>query len=403
MKRRKTMAAMSSRERMLAVLNYQETDRIPLLFHTFGFNAPGRLAWSNGFEQAKTWLSLDVDAWVTMTFRGFWPAGLVTREWEESPAHERWPVMIKEYDTPAGVFRQEVRRTDDWVSDEWPLHRHGQPHIDLLDDYNVARYRRCPVLTEQDLEKLRYILLGFTNETVGALRREAEATGRTARQMGVLFAAFGADGIADVAIWLCGVEPLIFMSMDNPRLFEGLLDLLEEYEKQVLEVMLDTPVDLVLRRGYYEGTAFWSPLLYREHFMPRLKRTVDIVHDAGRHIAYTMSMGCMPLLDSCIETGYDAHFLLDPVPLGQRIDLSAVKAAFDKKIAVIGGLNEPITMEQGTPEQIRAEVHETVRKLGSGGGLALSPAEALVQSTPWESVLTVIDAWKEVRDYGREA
>jgi len=392
------MPAMTSRERMRAVLDYKETDRIPLLFHTFGFNAPGDLAWSNGFEQAKTWLSLDVDAWVTMTFRGFWPRGLVTRQWEESPAGERWPVMIKEYDTPAGVFRQEVRRTDDWTSAEWPLHKIGQPHIDLFDDYNVARYKRCPVRSEQDLEKLRHIMMGFPDETVSGLRHEAERTGREAREMGVLFAAFGADGIADAATWLCGVEPLIFMSMDNPPLFKGLLDLLEEYENRTLAVIMDTPVDLVLRRGYYEGTSLWSPSLYREHFMPRLKKAVDIVHDAGRHIAYTMSVGCMPLLDSFVETGYDAHFLLDPIPPGQPIDLAAVKVAFDKKIAVIGGLNEPITMEQGSPEQIRAEVHEAVRMLGSGGGLALSPAEAIVQSTPWESVLTVIDAWKEVRD-----
>jgi hypothetical protein len=40
-----------------------------------------------------------------------------------------------------------------------------------------------------------------------------------------------------------------------------------------------------------------------------------------------------------------------------------------------------------------------VRLLGLNGGLALSPAEGIFLSTPWESIETLIEAWQEVRDY----
>ncbi|GAG29960.1 unnamed protein product, partial [marine sediment metagenome] len=59
----------------------------------------------------------------------------------------------------------------------------------------------------------------------------------------------------------------------------------------------------------------------------------------------------------------------------------------------------PITLGRGTREQIRQEVFDAVQILGPGGGLALTPAEAIYASTPWASVEAVIDAWKEVRDY----
>jgi len=124
-----------------------------------------------------------------------------------------------------------------------------------------------------------------------------------------------------------------------------------------------------------------------------------MVHQADRFMGYTMSVGLMPLLDTFVEVGYDVHNLLDPIPQGVRVDLSLVKAKLNKRIAVIGGLNAPITLERGTREEIRSEVFDAVRLLGPGGGLALTPAEAIFASTPWENIQHLIAAWKEVREY----
>ena len=124
-----------------------------------------------------------------------------------------------------------------------------------------------------------------------------------------------------------------------------------------------------------------------------------MTHQADRLMSYTMSIGCMPLLDIFAEMGYDAHYLLDPIPGGAHIDLAKVKSVFENKIAIVGGLNAPITLEHGTPEEIRQEVFDSVGALGSGGGFALMAAEALFPNTPWESIETLIAAWKEVRDY----
>ena len=107
----------------------------------------------------------------------------------------------------------------------------------------------------------------------------------------------------------------------------------------------------------------------------------------------------MPLLDSFLEAGYDVHHLMDPIAGGGPVDLRAVKSRFDGKIAIIGGLNEHITLERGTRQEIRQEVFDAVEMLGAGGGLALSPAEGIFASTPWESIEILIEAWKEVRDY----
>jgi len=154
-----------------------------------------------------------------------------------------------------------------------------------------------------------------------------------------------------------------------------------------------------MRRGYYEGACFWSPDLYRRFSLPRIQQLAQLVHQGGRLMGYVMSVGFMPLLDAFVEAGYDAHYLLDPIPGGTRVDLAKVKSTLDKRIAIIGGLNEPITLERGGREEIRREVFDSVQTLGPGGGLALSPAEAIMASTPWKSIEILIEAWKEVRDY----
>lgn len=392
------MEQLSSRERLRLVLRYQEPDHVPLLFKTFGFEPPPAFRWSNAIEEARAWLSAGVDAWLDVRVPMRFHPDVRVRQRLETPKDRPWPVAIKEYETPAGVFRQEVYRTDDWVSPDWPMHRDGSGGLDLFDDYNVARYRSPPIEVEKDLEKLRYLLHPLSGGALSDFRERTAATARQAQELGVLLVGHGSSG-TDAAIWLCGVDKLLFMAMDRPDMFSALLDIIHEWDKRNVEVLLDTSVDLIMRRGYYEGSSFWSPALYRKFFLPRIKELADMAHQADRFMGYTMSVGFMPLLDTLVEIAYDAHYLLDPVSGGGRVDLAKVKSVLNGKIAVIGGLNAPITLGRGTREQIRQEVFDAVQMLGSGGGLALTPAEAIYASTPWDSVAAVIDAWKEVRDY----
>jgi uroporphyrinogen-III decarboxylase len=153
---------------------------------------------------------------------------------------------------------------------------------------------------------------------------------------------------------------------------------------------------MVIRRGYYEGTSFWSPALFRRFFAPRIRELADLTHNAGRFLGYTMSVGYSALLEDLAEIGYDAHYLLDPIWQGRHIDLSRVRQAFAGKVAVIGGLNEPVTLEFGSREDIRQEARNAIGQLGPDG-LALTPAEAIMASTPWTAIETLIEAWREMR------
>ena len=104
-------------------------------------------------------------------------------------------------------------------------------------------------------------------------------------------------------------------------------------------------------------------------------------------------------MDAFVDIGYDTHIYIDPVMGGASVDLRKVKSAFEKKIAVIGGVNSAVTLERGSRDAIRHEVFEAVETLGPGGGLVLTPVDCISASTPWVNIEILIDAWKEIRNY----
>ena len=180
------MPQMTSRERLMSAMRYQEPDHVPLLFNVFGFQPPEGLAWSNEYEEAQRWLSLGVDATLRHDAQtGFHPDVQVC-SWEEQVPGEQWPLMVKEYQTPAGPIRQEVFRTEDWISPEWPAHKNGSREVQLTDDYNVVRSRRFPVETEEDVERIRYLLWPPTGEAIARYRERALEVSRQAQELGVL-------------------------------------------------------------------------------------------------------------------------------------------------------------------------------------------------------------------------
>ncbi len=385
---------MTSRERMLMAMSCGQADRVPLHFRLFGFQPPAHMAWTNEAERIERWASVGADTTVGIHATWSMHPDVTVRNWREEPtADEPYALVCKEYDTPAGVLRHVVREAGDsfqpgvaWHVDE----------VQLFDDYNVPRAKEHAVTCREDLAKLRYLLADPSAEEVAAFRERAKQMRELSQAHGVLMDGWGCCGV-DAAIWLCGVEGAVLMAVDQPEVFGELIDILHAADKRSCRMLLDEGVDLVVRRGWYEGTHFWSPELYRRFFAPCVRELTDMAHQAGAKFACTMSAGVMALLDDFLDIGFDVLYHVDPVQGGA--DLAEVKRKLGGRIAVLGGVNSAITLGRGSRDDIRQAVFESVDVLGPGGGFVLSPVDCLFESTPWEAVETLIEAWREVCDY----
>ena len=370
-----------------------QPDRVPLHFRLFGFTPPPELAWADGFEQVLRWADLGVDDILGVGAPTGMHPDVQTRSWREEPTAEMpYPLLCKEYDTPAGVLRHVVRKAGRELADD-EVH---DDEVFLMDDYNVPRAVEHAVTSAEDIPKLQYLLAEPSADELAEAKQQAATTKAFADKHGVLVDGWG-SAMVDAVVWLCGVEGAVLMAVDQPNVFEELLDVLHAWDKRRCEFILDQGVDVLVRRGWYEGTHFWSPELFRRFFAPRAKELIDIAHQADAMFGWTMSVGIMALLDDFKSLGLDVLYHVDPVQGGA--DLRVVKDTLADQVATLGGMNSAITLGRGSRDEIRQAVFEAVEILGAGGGFILSPVDCLFPDTPWEAVQTVIEAWSEVCDY----
>ncbi|MBC8458270.1 MAG: hypothetical protein H8D67_09775 [Deltaproteobacteria bacterium] len=395
---------LSSRERMLEAIEHRETDYVPCCFMIFGAL---RDKCKDRYEFVQKQLALGLDATVDLPMlplrvtsdhsdvRGlpvsFHPR-IKIKEWREEREGERYPILYKEYHTPGGILSTAVNQTDDWP--------HGD-HVPFLDDYLVPRSRKYLVENQKDLEALRYLLPPPTAEDIQSFRTQSKEAKKFAAKHGLLVTGGWGVGI-EAAGWLCGLQNTILLAMDKPAFVEELAELLYDWNRQRMEIFLDEGVDLFIRRGWYEGTDFWSPRLYRQFILPSLAEEIQLAHQAGAKFGYIMTSGSMPLLDMFADVGLDVLIGVDPVQ-GQDTDLAVMKQKLSGKVCLWGGVNGFVTVEMGSKAEVKEAVHTAIKTLAPGGGFILSPVDNIRDTSQhtWENVMTMLEAWKEVREYSQ--
>jgi len=173
-------------------------------------------------------------------------------------------------------------------------------------------------------------------------------------------------GCCDVVAWLMGFENMIVLTAEQPDFMHALLEIVAQWNRRRLEVLLEAGIDLYLKRIFYECTDFWSPRLYREFLQPILKADVELAHQAGVKVGGMMTTGTLPLVDALVEAGLDVLIGIDPLVTG----LTAIKDKTRGRIALWGGVNGYRTVEQDSEAKVRMEVAQAMEKLSPAADLS---------------------------------
>ncbi len=297
-------------------------------------------------------------------------------------AGEEWPILVKEYRTPGGTMRTEVRQTPDW--------RWGD-HVPFLDDYLEPRTRKFLVEEPRDLDGLRYLLVPPTAAEVAAFHAEAVAGKDLAARHGLLVA--GGWGVgADLVGWVSGLERMVFAAYDRPGFLRALLEIIATWNRAREEVVLAEGIDLFIKRAWYENCDFWTPTAWREFVFPVLKADVETAHRHGARFGYVITASCMPLLEMLAEAGVDAVIGVDPA----RWDMEAAARRLGGRVCLWGGVNGHLSVEHGTADEVRGEVLRAMEVLGPTRGFILSPVDNVREDTAVAraNAAALIDEWR---------
>lgn len=385
------MTPMSSKERLLAAIEHRPVDRVPLCFEGVCHGSVVYLdrLFPDPFARARYYLDLGVDHALQLTPPFFASSDFEVRQREEHPAGEPVPLLVKEYLTPSGTLRQVVRRTGDYP--------HAQ--VPIFSDHHIppGRTREYLVAQEADLEALEVILRPPGKEELAVFRDQAREARRFCDQNGVLLAG-GYPGVGDPLMWMSGVEPVLLAGLENPSFLEAYVAIVARWNLGIAELLIDAGVDVVVRRGWYESTDFWSPDLYRRFLFDPLRQEVRSAHQAGVKLSYVMNSGAMPLLPLFRELGFDILANIDPQ--APKMDLAELKAQIGDCICLCGGVNNTHVLEEGSEEDVERAVQEALCALAPGSGFILAPGDSvgfvdgLDQQIAERNVLAMIAAWK---------
>ena len=401
---------MTSKDRILAAINGAAPDHVPLTTWCFGFTAPAHLRLETDGRAVEHWYSMRMEHLHTLPepwtleddfrrVRAWLDLGIddildVSVPWSVD-AEVTWqdavlpgPVLERCYQTPAGPLRHAVRQTGEDQGPGWVV----QPdHVPLIEDMNIPRAVEHAVSSPADVPVVEHVYAPPDTEARAWFNPRMARVQAFADEAGVVVQAWSAFGM-DAAVWLAGTEGAILLAIDAPDAFGQLVETIGRTDLARTELAAAHPgVDLIVQRGWYSSTDFWSPGLFDQYVYPHVRDVAAVAHKHGKKFAYVMTTGVATLGPRLADAGVDVLYFVDPVQ--DTIALEQARDLLADRMTLVGGINSlDLT---GDAQTIRDKVRRAVDVLGPTNRFILHPIDAIFPDTPWEGVEAMIEAWKE--------
>ena len=409
---------MTSLERIVAAWTGKKGDHVPLTTWAFGLNPPADLQWETDGVKREFWYSMRLEhihtlpqpwtleddfrrvaAWQSIGVDDILDVSVpwssdpeVTWKDSSSPAGQMdptRPVLVRDYVTPSGPLRHAVRRTDEEQGRGWVV----QPdHVPLIEDMNIPRGLKHIVGEPGDVDAMKHLYRAPDEEAREWFLRRMEEVKAFAVQNAVPVQAWAGFGM-DAIMWFTGVEGAILLAMDDPAAFGRLMDVITAADLGRAELAASTAgVDMVVARGWYSSTEFWSPDLFDTFVFPYIETLARATHAHGKPFGYVMTTGVETLGPRLADAGVDVLYFVDPVQ--DTITLERARELLSDRMTIVGAVNT-VSLQSDTPDQVRDNVRRAMDVLGPTNRFILHPVDALFPDTPWAAVEAMIEAWKE--------
>ncbi len=381
---------MSGRDRVLAAINHEEPDRVPIVIGAS--NATGmKLAPYLGIKRL---LGLDgPDRYIYD-----WPElGTIL---PDEPVLERLHADVR------GVF-------DSFPADTIARNRARAAHSPFIDDWGSGQVEIEDGMWYPAVHPMA------DATTIDAIERypwpDMDDPSRVAhlRDEAALLAADGRYAILatpwllfpfERAFAMQGLEPFLMNLAVEPDFAEALLRAIAARCKTLMGHVLDALGDDVdmIKIGDDLGTEqslLMSPAMYRRILKPIHADYIAFIRERTRAKVFFHTDGdVFDLLDDFVEIGVD---ILNPVQSGSGKlgNLAEVKRRYGTRLAFCGAIDTQHVLPNGTPEEVRAEVRRAIATLAPGGGYLLAAVHTIMNEVPPENVLAMADAAVEFGRY----
>jgi uroporphyrinogen decarboxylase len=404
---------MTSRQRVLAALNHEQPDRVPIDFG--GHRSSGIAAMA--YRKLRQALGLPerpirvydpiqqlaiIDEDVLDRFgvdtielgRGF---AVEDKYWSDWTLPDGSPCIMPVWAAPE-------REPGRWVLRSTS----GRVIAQMPDGAIYFEQTHWPFLDEDDLDRLPEALAECMWTAIasppgpiaagedGGRALAAGAKALRQRTDRAIVALFGGN-LLEIGQFLYRIDNFLMLLAGDPDRAEAFLDRVVALHLANLERFLGLVgpyVDIILfgdDLGTQNGPQI-STAMYRRFFKPRhalmWRRAKEL---AGVKVELHCCGGVRPLLPDLIDAGLDA---INPVQISCKgMDAAGLKADFGDRLTLWGGgCDTHHILAHGTPDEIRRHVNRQVAILSPGGGFVFQQVHNVLADVPPENVIAMLDA-----------
>ncbi len=376
---------MTGRERILAALNFQQPDRLPMDVGSARFTgmvkgAYERLRYRLGYGDPPAILDR-MQQVAAVDERILERLGVDVRAFAQNPPDRGGDVEL-----PGCQYRDEwgvVRRKPEGVH---YYELAGSPLAGAIDSGTIARHR-WPDPGDPGITR------GLRDEAC-RLRATGHAVMYNAR-----------FNLVHTTQYLRGFEDWYYDLGQDHDLFRCLMDAVIEVLEALNHRALAEIGDLVDIVAFGDDIGLQdrpvcSVPMYRQLIRPYQERIVATIraHTQAKILYHTCG-SVYRYIEDFIGIGIDA---LNPIQVrAKNMEPERLKQEFGGRIAFWGGIDSQHILPHGTPEEVRAEVRRMFGLLGAGGGYVLAAVHNVQPDVPPENVVAMFEEGRRCK-YGQK-
>ncbi len=382
--------ALTPRERVLAAINHEEPDRVPIVIgasNATGIKMPA-------YRRLKQLLNYEAPE----RYIYDWP--------ELGTALVDEPILER--------LRADVRGVLDRFPDfVYERNRNRPPHSPFIDDWGSGQKEIEPEVwfpgihpmadatTIEEIERYPWPDMDDPSR-VAHVREQARRLREENRYaiMGTPWLLFPFER----AHAMQGLDKFLYNMVKNRDFAKALLEKIASLCKQLMGHFLEEAAENIdiVKIGDDLGTQqslMISPKMYRELLKPIHADFVSFIKSRTKAKVFFHTDGdVFDLVDDFIEIGVD---ILNPIQTsaGKMANLAELKQRYGKNIVFCGAIDTHRILPHGTPEEVRQEVKRVIEILAPGGGYMVASVHTIMNDVPPENILAMVDAVEEFGYY----
>lgn len=207
-----------------------------------------------------------------------------------------------------------------------------------------------------------------------------------------------AEGPFTTSWFAMGFKEFVKGLYDSPNLMRKFMEKVTHFYTEVGKHLIDIGVDVMWLPddlGYGTGPLL-SPRLLREFILPYFREEVDTFKKRGVKVLMHNDGQIMSIMDDLVATGIDG---IHPVERAAGMSLELMKSKYGEKLTLIGNVDSKTVLTQGPREAIEKQVVECISIAAHGGGYILASDHSIHEGVPSVNAKVLFEAGKKYGKY----